>query len=278
MTRNLARAARDPRILFGTAFLLLLVFLAILAPLIAPYDPLEISPDESLSPPSLRHLFGTDNLGRDVLSRVIFGTRYSLILGLVAIGISGTLGVVLGLLSGYAGGVVDAVLMRMVDVGLAFPSVLLALLVITVAGPGLPSIVLAIGISSTPPFIRIVRGCVLVVKEMTYIESARAIGAGGARILFRHVLPEVFAPALTMATLGLAGAIFAASSLSFLGFGAQPPTPEWGVLISSARHQLRAAWWISTFSGLAIVLSVLSINMLGDGLRDVLDPRLRGKI
>jgi peptide/nickel transport system permease protein len=278
MTRNLARAARDPRILFGTAFLLLLVFLAILAPLIAPYDPLEISPDESLSPPSLRHLFGTDNLGRDVLSRVIFGTRYSLILGLVAIGISGTLGVVLGLLSGYAGGVVDAVVMRMVDVGLAFPSVLLALLVITVAGPGLPSIVLAIGISSTPPFIRIVRGCVLVVNEMTYIESARAIGAGGARILFRHVLPEVFAPALTMATLGLAGAIFAASSLSFLGFGAQPPTPEWGVLISSARHQLRAAWWISTFSGLAIVLSVLSINMLGDGLRDVLDPRLRGKI
>jgi peptide/nickel transport system permease protein len=275
---NLARILRDPRIAFGTAFLLGLAVLAVFAPFIAPYDPLEINPEESLSPPSLHHWFGTDNLGRDVLSRVIFGTRYSLVLGLVAIAISGTLGVVLGLVAGYAGGLVDSAIMRVVDVGLAFPSVLLALLVISVTGAGLPSVVLAIGISSTPPFVRIVRGCVLVVKEMTYIEAARAIGAGSSRVIFRHILPEVFAPALTMATLGLAGAIFAASSLSFLGFGARPPTPEWGVLVSAARHQLRAAWWISTFSGLAIVLSVLSINVLGDGLRDVLDPRLRGKL
>jgi peptide/nickel transport system permease protein len=180
--------------------------------------------------------------------------------------------------SGFLGGKTDMLIMRVVDVGLAFPSVLLALLVISVIGPGLPSIILAIGISSTPPFTRIVRGSVLAIKEMTFVEAARAVGVSRPRILFRHILPEVFAPALTMATLGLAGAIFSASSLSFLGFGAQPPTPEWGVLVSSARHQLRAAWWISTFSGLAIMISVLMINVLGDGLRDILDPKLRGKI
>ena len=184
----------------------------------------------------------------------------------------------MGLVSGYFGGVVDALIMRIVDVGIAFPSVLLALLVISIVGPGLPSVVLAIGVSSTPPFVRIVRGSVLVIREMAFIEAARAIGVSRGRIILRHVLPEVFAPALTMATLGLAGAIFAASSLSFLGLGARPPTPEWGVMVSAARHQLRAAWWVSTFSGLAITLSVLFINVLGDGLRDVLDPKLRGKI
>jgi len=272
------RILREPRIVFGLAFLLLLCGIAIFAPFLVPYDPLEIYPSETLQPPSARHLFGTDNLGRDVFSRVLFGTRYSLALGLLAIAISAGLGVILGLVSGFAGGAVDAAIMRAVDVGLAFPSVLLALLVISVIGPGLTSIVIAIGVSSTPPFIRIVRGSVLVIKEMTFIEAARASGVGNSRILLRHILPEVFAPALTMATLGLANAIFSASSLSFLGFGARPPTPEWGVLVSSARHQLRAAWWISTFSGLAIMISVLSINVLGDGLRDILDPKLRGKL
>lgn len=271
------RALREPRILLGITFLCGLCFIAILAPYIAPYDPLEIYPQESLHPPSFKHWFGTDTLGRDVLSRVIYGTRYSLALGLIAIAISGSAGLVLGLISGYFGGITNTLIMRIVDVGLAFPSVLLALLVISIVGPGLPSVVLAIGISSTPPFVRIVRGSVLVIKEMTFVEAARALGAGNTNIIFRHILPEVFAPALTMATLGLAGAILAASSLSFLGLGARPPTPEWGVLVSAARHQLRAAWWVSTFSGLAIALSVLFINILGDGLRDVLDPKLRGK-
>jgi len=275
--RTLKRAFRESRIVFGTIFLLLCL-IAIFGPRIAPYDPLEIYPSETLQAPSAKHLFGTDNLGRDVFSRVLCGTRYSLVLGLLAIAISGGLGVIIGLIAGYAGGKTDALIMRAVDVGLAFPSVLLALLVISVIGPGLTSIVIAIGVSSTPPFIRIVRASVLVVKEMTFIEAARAIGVGQGRIILRHILPEVFAPALTMATLGLANAIFSASSLSFLGFGARPPTPEWGVLVSSARHQLRAAWWISTFSGLAIMISVLSINVLGDGLRDILDPKLRGKI
>ncbi len=272
------RAFREPRIIFGVSFIVALCLIAILAPYIVPYDPLEIYPTETLQPPSSSHWFGTDNLGRDVFSRVLYGTRYSLALGLIAIAISGALGALLGLVAGYAGGKTDAIIMRLVDVGLAFPSVLLALLVISIVGPGLPSIVLAIGISSTPPFVRIVRGSVLVIKEMTFVEAARAVGVGRRRIILRHILPEVFAPALTMATLGLANAIFSASSLSFLGFGARPPTPEWGVLVSSARHQLRAAWWISTFSGLAIMISVLAINVLGDGLRDILDPKLRGKI
>ena len=201
-----------------------------------------------------------------------------MVLGLLAVAISGSIGTCLGLIAGYFGGMVDSVMMRVVDIGLAFPSVLLALLVISIVGPGLPSVVLAIGISSTPPFVRIVRGSVLVIKEMVFVEAARALGAGNLRILFRHILPEVFAPAVTMATLSLAGAIFAASSLSFLGFGARPPTPEWGAMVSAARHQLRAAWWVSTFPGLAITMTVLIINVLGDGLRDVLDPRLRGKI
>jgi len=271
------RALREPRVRFGLAFLAGLCLIAILAPHIAPYDPVEIYPQESLQRPSSQHWFGTDTLGRDVLSRVIFGTRYSLALGVIAIAISGTAGLVLGLVSGYFGGAVDALIMRIVDVGIAFPSVLLALLVISIVGPGLPSVVLAIGISSTPSFVRIVRASVLVIREMAFVEAARAIGASRGRIILRHVLPEVFAPALTMATLGLAGAIFAASSLSFLGLGARPPTPEWGVMVSAARHQLRAAWWVSTFPGLAIALSVLFINVLGDGLRDVLDPKLRGK-
>jgi len=272
------RALRKPQVVFGVLFLTLLCVIGIFASQIVPYDPLEINTDNYLQPPNAKHWFGTDNLGRDVFSRVLFGTRYSLALGLLSIAISGTMGLILGLIAGFYGGVVDNIIMRIVDIGLAFPSILLALLVISIVGPGLPSVVLAIGISSTPPFIRIVRSSVLVIKEMTFIEAAKAVGVSHWRTLLKHILPEVFAPALTMATLGLAGAIFSASSLSFLGFGAQPPTPEWGVLVSAARHQLRAAWWISTFSGLAIMISVLSINLLGDGLRDVLDPKLRGKI
>lgn len=271
------KAFRNPRVIIGTSFLLLLCVVAIFAPQITPYNPTKIAPRDSLQPPTWKHIFGTDTMGRDVFSRVLYGARYSLALGLVAVGISGTMGVVLGLVSGYFGGLVDSFLMRIIDVGLAFPSVLLALLIIAVLGPGLPSVTIAIGVSATPAFARLVRGCVLAVKEMPFVEAARAVGVGHVRILYRHILPEVFAPALTMATLRLAGAIFSASSLSFLGFGAQPPTPEWGAIVSAARHQLRAAWWISTFSGLAIMITVLSINILGDGLRDVLDPKLRGK-
>jgi len=272
------RALRNPRIVIGTLFLFSLCVLAIFAEQIAPFSPVKIYPADSLQPPSAKHLFGTDTMGRDVLSRIIHGARYSLLLGLAAVAISSVLGTTLGLLSGYFGGKVDTLIMRVMDIGLAFPSVLLALLIIAVLGAGLTSVTIAIGVSATPPFARLIRGSVLAIKETPFIESARAIGAGRFRVVFRHILPEVFAPAITMATLRLAGAIFSASSLSFLGFGAQPPTPEWGAIVSAARHQLRGAWWISTFAGLAIMSTVLAINVLGDGLRDVLDPKLRGKI
>jgi peptide/nickel transport system permease protein len=272
------RAIRNPRIIVGTLFLVFLCVIAIFAEHIAPYGPAKISPSESLKPPSARHWFGTDMMGRDVLSRIIHGARYSLLLGLAAVSISSILGTVLGLISGYLGGKFDSIVMRIVDIGLAFPSVLLALLIIAILGPGLTSVTIAIGVSATPQFARLIRSCVLSIKETPFVEAAKAIGANRVRILFRHILPEVFAPAITLATLRLAGAIFSASSLSFLGFGAQPPTPEWGAIVSAARHQLRGAWWISTFSGLAIMLTVLVINVLGDGMRDVLDPKLRGKI
>ncbi|MFC2105610.1 ABC transporter permease [Candidatus Bipolaricaulota bacterium] len=272
------RALRNPRILIGTVFLLFLCIIAVFAKQIAPFNPIKMYPSESLQAPSIRHLFGTDMMGRDVFSRIIYGARYSLLLGCAAVTISAILGTLLGLTSGYFGGRLDSIIMRIVDIGLAFPSVLLALLIIAILGPGLTSVTIAIGISATPPFARLIRGCVLAIKETPFVEAARAIGANRWRIVFRHVLPEVFAPAITMATLRLAGAIFSASSLSFLGFGAQPPTPEWGAIVSAARHMLRAAWWISTFGGLAIMLTVLAINVLGDGLRDVLDPKLRGKI
>ncbi len=272
------RAFRNPRILVGVSFLLLLIVVTVMTPLIAPYSPSKISPRDSLLPPSREHLFGTDSMGRDVFSRVLHGARYSLMFGVIAVLLSGSLGTVLGLISGFYGGALDSAIMRAVDVALAFPSVLLALLIIAVIGPGLRSVAIAIGVSATPSFARLVRGCVLSTKQLPFVEAARAIGAGNRRLLFRHVLPDVFAPVVTMGTLRLASAIFAASSLSFLGFGAQPPTPEWGAMVAAARHLLRAAWWVSTFPGLAIMLTVLAINILGDGLRDVLDPKLRGKI
>lgn len=272
------RALRNPRILLGSLFLVLFAAVAIMAPYIVPYDPIKIFPRESLQAPSLSHWFGTDTYGRDVFSRVLYGARYSLILGLVAVGIAGSFGVLLGSVAGYKGGFTDALIMRIIDVGLSFPSILLALMIIAIIGPGLPSLTIAIGISSAPPFARVVRGAILAIKEKPFVEASRAIGANHLRILGKHILPETFAPIITMATLRLANAIFATSSLSFLGLGAQPPTPEWGALISAGRYQLSAAWWVSTFAGLAIMITVLVINVLGDGLRDVLDPKLRGKI
>ncbi|MEM2002508.1 MAG: ABC transporter permease [Candidatus Methanomethylicaceae archaeon] len=268
----------NPRIIIGLVFLAGLCSLAVFAPYITRFDPTRISPKDALKPPNPLHWFGTDNMGRDVYSRVIYGTRYSLTLGLLATVVSAFFGLSLGLFAGYAGGVLDMLIMRLVDVGLAFPSILLALLIIAVLGPGLPTLALAIGVSSIPPFVRLVRASVLYVKEMPFVEAARAIGASDGRIMFRHILPEVFAPALTMGTLRLANAIFVASSLSFVGLGARPPIPEWGAMVSMARHQLRIAWWVSTFPGLAIFFTVLAINLLGDGLRDALDPKLRGKL
>ncbi len=242
--------------------------------MIAPYDPIEITPD-ALAPPSPQHWFGTDDLGRDVFSRVLHGARISPLVGLAAVAISSLTGVAMGLVSGYAGGVVDNLIMRVVDVLLAFPGIVLAIGIVAILGPGLNNAMLAVGIAGVPTFARVVRGSVLVEKEKEYVEAARLLGAPVPRILVLHILPNVMAPVIVLATLGVATAIVAAAALSFVGLGAQLPTPEWGAMLSQGRNYLSNQWWVAVFPGLAIATTVLGVNLLGDGLRDVLDPRLR---
>jgi peptide/nickel transport system permease protein len=218
---------------------------------------------------------GTDEIGRDVPSRVVAGAAISLRVGLLSSVISVCCGTALGLLAGRRGGWTEAVVLRAVDVMLAMPGLLLALAIVAALGPSTTNVMVAIGVAAVPRFTRLMRGCVLSAKENVYVEAARALGCGGVRVAVRHILPNVLAPALVLATLNIGAAILAAASLSFLGLGAQPPTPEWGLILAKGRDYLRSAWWISTFPGLAIMTTVLAINMLGDGLRDVLDPKLR---
>jgi peptide/nickel transport system permease protein len=275
--RNLliVRLLRNRIVLLWGAVLFALVVAAIFAPQIAPYDPLAQSAD-LLEPPSRSHLFGTDELGRDIFSRVIFGARISLTVGLVAVSLALVSGTLIGLASGFFGGWLDAIAMRMVDVLLAFPGIILAILIMATLGPSLINVMLAVGISAIPWYARTVRAATLVVKETDYVLASRALGATALRMMARHVLPNVVTPVIVLATIGIAGAILAISGLSFLGLGAQPPSPEWGSMLSQARIYLQRAWWITTFPGLAIMISVLAINIVGDALRDALDPRLRG--
>ena len=245
---------------------------AIFAPIVAPHDPLDVIAG-SRQPPG--HLLGTDLLGRDVLSRIIFGARLSLRLGLVSVAIGLTAGIVLGLPPGYYGGAVDTVFMRVMDAMLAFPGLLLALVIIASLGPGLMNVMLAVGISSVPSYARLVRGSTLSIREVAYIEAARLIGCTSLRIMFRHILPNLIGPVIVLATLQIGSAILVGSSLSYLGMGAQPPTPEWGLMTAEGRSYLASAWWISTFAGVAIFTAVISINLMGDGLRSALDPRAR---
>jgi peptide/nickel transport system permease protein len=268
------RLTRNRTIVIWGGVLLVLVVTAILAPLVAPYDPIKQSA-ELLKPPSRQHVFGTDDLGRDVLSRIIFGGRISLTVGLIAVGIAGGVGTVVGLISGFIGGALDAVTMRVIDVLMAFPGIILAILIMATLGASLVNVVIAVGISAIPWYARTVRGATLVVKENEYILSARALGATAGQIMYRHILPNVLGPVIVLATVGIAGAILAISGLSYLGLGAKPPSPEWGAMLSQARVYLRKAWWITTFPGLAIMLSVFAINLIGDALRDALDPQLR---
>jgi ABC-type dipeptide/oligopeptide/nickel transport system permease subunit len=254
--------------------MLLLVVLAVFAPQVAPYDPLAVSPFDALLPPSTEHWMGTDTLGRDMLSRVIFGSRISLRLGLVSVSIALTIGVVIGSVAGYVGGRVDDVLMRVIDVLLAFPSLILALLAVFALGPGLTNAMIAVGISAIPSYARVTRGEVLSAKENLYVQAAEAVGAPTLVIMFRHILPNIIAPNIVIAALGTGIAILAGSALSFLGLGAQAPTPEWGLMLAQGRGFMQLAWWLSFFPGLAIMVTVMSLNLLGDGLRDVLDPRL----
>lgn len=259
----------------GFAILILLALAALAAPALPLTNPIQIDPSHALYSPGSPFLFGSDQYGRDVFSRVVFGSRVSLVVGPIAVGIALVPGVTVGLLAGYYGRWVDGVLMRVVDVMLAFPGILLALGIVAVLGPSLTTLMVAVGISSIPTYARLTRASVLSAREQLYVDAARVVGAGDGTILVRHILPNVVAPIIVVGTLGVGAAILIAATLSFLGLGSQPPEPEWGRMLSEGRQYLREQWWIATFPGLAIMLTVLALNMLGDGLRDALDPRLK---
>lgn len=260
---------------FGILVLLGVVFLAVFAPYITDYQPDAMDIPKRFMPPSREHLFGTDEFGRDLFTRIVYGSRYTLQIGFISVTIALITGSLIGLVSGYFGGWVDIVLMRFIDLMLAFPGMIIALGVVAILGPSLQNSMIAVGIGSMPSYARVVRASVLSVKEKEFVESARAGGLSNMRILFRHVLPNVLSPLIVLATLGLPGAILSAAGLSFLGLGAQPPTPEWGSILNSGRAFLRQAPWVTTFPGLAIMFVVLAFNLLGNELRDVLDPRLK---
>lgn len=270
-----SRLRRNRGAVAGAVIFLLIVVMAITAPVIAPHDPIKLNARNSLREPGREFWLGTDQFGRDILSRIIYGARISLMMGFVSVAISVTAGSLIGLLAGYYRGPIDMIAGRLVDVMLAFPGILLALVIIAVLGPNLRSAMIAIGISAMPIFIRVVRGSVLSLRNSEYVEAARVIGGRDARIILRHVLPNVLAPIIVLASLGVPAAIISGAALSFLGLGVQPPTADWGEMLSNGRSFLNRAWWLSTFPGLAIMVLVISINLLGDGLRDALDPRMR---
>jgi peptide/nickel transport system permease protein len=272
---GIRRLRRNRGAVAGLYLVLALVGVAVFAGRLAPYDPVKINPEAALRPPGRPFLLGTDTLGRDILSRLVHGSRISLRVGLVSVGIAAALGTTLGLVAGYYGRWLDLGIMRFIDLLLAFPNVLLALAIIAILGPSIFNLMIAVGVSATPAYARLVRGSVLSAKENTYVEAARAVGCNDGLIIWRHILPNVLAPLIVLSTLGMAGAILTGAALSFLGLGVQPPTPEWGIMLSDGRNYLRRAWWITTFPGAAIMITVLAINMLGDGLRDALDPRLK---
>lgn len=271
----LGRLGRNPGAVTGFVILVLIAIVSLSAPLLTSFDPVALSPRERLQPPNSEHWFGTDAFGRDILTRVLYGGQVSLRVGFIAVGIAASIGVTLGLLSGYYGGVIDNLVMRLTDVMLAFPGILLALAIVAVLGPDLFNAMIAVGISASPIYTRVVRGAVLQTKSLAYIEAVQQSGARDWRIILLHILPNILGPIVVIATLGVANAIIAGAALSFLGLGAKPPTPEWGLMLADGRNYLRHAWWITTFPGLAIMLTVLSINLLGDGLRDALDPRMK---
>jgi ABC-type dipeptide/oligopeptide/nickel transport system permease subunit len=271
----LRRLATNPSSCIGLIFLLLLVLVALLAPELSPHDPVAQDYSAVLHGPSGSHPFGTDDLGRDVLSRVIYGTRISLRVGFIPVSAAFLFGTVIGLIAGFFGGWLDAIVMRLTDIGLAFPGILLALVVVAVLGPGLSNVMVALGIADVPLAIRVARGGALAAREQPFVASAVAIGARDRAILARYIFPTVLASVLVVATLEVANAILIASGLSFLGLGAQPPAAEWGSMLASGQSQLQTAWWAAVFPGAAIVLAVLAINLVGDGLRDALDPKTR---
>lgn len=282
-TREGSKAAATLRLLLrnrlavvGLAFIVIWSVLALLAPAIAPYGPNETNTAVKLQAPSAAHWFGTDNFGRDILSRVLYGAQITIWSGLIAVGISFCVGVPLGGIAAYYGGMPGNIIMRIMDMLLAFPSLVLAMAIAASMGPGLTSAMIAVGIVGVPEFARLMHGQTISLREKEFVEAGRAIGLKDSVILFRHIFPNALAPLMVRVTLGMGFAILTAASLNFLGLGVKPPTAEWGAMISEGRgYIISGDWWIVTFPGLAIATSILGFNLLGDGLRDVLDPRLR---
>ena len=258
----------------GGAILLFFILISTFAPLLTSYPVNEMRYDEALLPPSAEHWLGTDEFGRDLYTRILYGGRVSLLMGLVAVSIAGTVGVLLGVIAGYYKKL-DLYIMQLMDILLAFPSLLMAIAIVAILGVGLTNAMIAVAISVIPSFVRVVRGSVLAVREKEYIEAARALGVSDLKIIFVHILPNVASPIIVLATLQFGVSILSAAALSFLGLGAQPPNPEWGALVYVGKSFLSQAWWMTLFPGLAIMLVVLGFNLLGDGLRDALDPRLK---
>lgn len=271
----LKRFARNRLALAGLVLVLLLFLVAIMSPFISPYDPALINVDKILMPPSSSHLLGTDQLGRDVLSRMIWGARISLLVGFVSIGIATFIGTILGALAGYYGGWLDNVIMRFVDIMLCFPTFFLILAVIAILEPSIWNIMVIIGVTGWMSVARLIRAEFLSIKDREFVLAAKAAGANDFRIIFRHILPNALAPVLVAATLGVAAAILTESALSFLGIGVQPPTPSWGNMLTAGKDNIEIAWWLSLYPGLAILVTVLGYNLLGEGIRDAIDPRLK---
>ncbi|MDW8352782.1 MAG: ABC transporter permease [Anaerolineae bacterium] len=271
--RELRRLLRNPSAAIGGVIILFWLLIALLAPLIAPYSPTAQRVTNRLKPPSAQHFFGTDELGRDIFSRVLHGARVSLPVALAVVAVTGTAGVLLGAVAGYAGGLLDEIVMRVADAVLAFPSLILAIAITAALGPGLQNAALAIALVLWPEYARLIRSQVIALREMEFVSAAAALGASRRRTLFKHILPNALPIILVKASLDMGNAILLAASLSFVGLGAVPPTPEWGAMIAAGRHKF-FEWWLAAFPGLAIFTAVIGFNFLGDGLRDMLDPRM----
>lgn len=278
MKEYLGLLKKSPLAMVGIIVVIIFLFVAFFAPWLAPYNPIKQNLDNILQPPSLPHPFGTDTLGRDIFSRVIYGARISLVIGVMVVTVSSIIGIFFGLVSGFFGGYIDLIIMRFTDLFLSFPALILAMAIAGALGPSLTNTMIAISLVWWPSYARLIRGQVLAIKHKEFVEAANALGESNIKIMLGHVLPNSVGPAVIQATMDLGSVILTAAGLSFIGFGAQPPIPEWGSMISLGRNYFLKQWWLATFPGLAILFTVIGFNLLGDGVRDLLDPRIRREL